>query len=367
MTSNMEKLVKSVNGQINLLRPYTVENDKSNTAYVDMAMGIKANGKVDYKAFKLNDVAKYYPIIQNATALPAESWKALDTAVMGYASNYKTAFKDVESAGLTKSLDKYVKLFVSDKIGSTGDAVKDMDGLSNRRVDTPVFTQDALPLWVTHKDFEISWRDVGSFGLGNYGASLGIEWDETMMQEGVDKIEDMNEYTIFNGYSVPYASNQVYGYCNFTSRNQETLTYDWSSATAAEIYADVKAMWNNTFTDNKQPHADGFLYVYSSVYDRFAEYVDTTYYTKTLRQLCLDLEGLNDIKITDQLPSAKDAVMVRMDAKSVRIIQGTPGIVPVMWYDNPSMQNKLTLLSIQEPQLRADARGYTSITHGNKA
>lgn len=348
--------------QYGYLRPYTTEADGHKTAYVTYRM---ANGKE--KAFKLNDVARYYPFMRNATALPLESWKALDLAVMGYAPNYKTAFEDVKSAGLIKTVNEYKKLFVSNKIGATGVAVKDMDGVSNRKTDTPVFTQDAVPLWVTHKDFEISWRDIGAFGSANYDlASLGIEWDETMMQEGVDKIGDLNEYTIFNGYSVPYANNQVYGYCNFTGRNQETLTYDWSSATAAEIYVDVKAMWNNSFTDNKQPHADGILYVYSSVYDRFAEYVDTTYYTKTLRQLCLDLEGLNDIKISDQLPSAKDAVMVRMDAKSVRIVQGTPGIVPVMWYDNPSMQNKLTLLSIQEPQLRADARGYTSITHGNK-
>jgi hypothetical protein len=125
-------------------------------------------------------------------------------------------------------------------------------------------------------------------------------------------------------------------------------------------------MWVDTFMDNFQPFDKAILYVHPTVADRFVDDYNS-YYSKTLRQRILELPGIVDIKVSSYLPTYKNAVLVRMDAKSVRIIQGTNGIVPVMWYDNAGMMDKLTLLSIQEPQLRDDAEGYTSITHGHKA
>ena len=354
MRMNAEKALLNVGGDINMMRPYTLKKDNHAKTYVNFAG-------------KPVEIGSVLPQYQNVTGLPIDSWKEIDKAVMGYQKGYKTAFNDVLNAGLTKDISMYSKLFSSQKLGSTGNATVDMDGVSNRDVDSPTFDNDTIPMYIVHKDFEISWRNKPLFGTDVYGkGSLGIEWDDTMMSEGIDKIEKKHENIIFNGYSQPYNSSYIYGYCNFTNRNQVDLTYDWtnSSTTAANIYDDVKEMWKDCFSENKQQYTDGILYVRPSAFVRFNEYVDD-YYTKTLRDLVLELEGVEAVKVTDELPSDQDAVMVRMDSRSVRIIRGTPNIIPVMQYEDNSRMHKLSLLSIRNPQLRVDAEGYTSITHGN--
>ncbi len=352
----MDRLIKNTGGHIGVLRPYKAADGKD---YV----------QINDRAVPMQNAATYFPFLRNVTALPLESWKALDKAVADYAKNYKSGFQDVIDNGLVHRVSEYSKLFSSQKIGSTADAVKDMDGVANRKVDSQTFDVDSVPLFVTHKDFEISWRDKGAFGASPYdGSGLAIDWDSTMIAEGVDKINDLNEKTLFQGYSVPYASNYVYGYTNKTGRNEVSLAYDWldSGTDPSEIFIDVLDMYYAATAENKQPMSKLYLYIDSSVQFRFQEDYKS-YSDRTLYNRVMALEGMEAIRVTDQLPSYKQAVMVRMDVRSVRIIQGTPGIIPVMWFDNMSMQDNLKLLSIQEPQLRVDAEGYTSITHGTKA
>lgn len=357
MNSNV---LNAIGDQLGYLRPYTKASENHAKTYVKVNYG---NG---YREIEAKNTG--LPFLQNVTGLPTDSWKAIDDDVLKAIDDaYCPAWNDVVSRGLTKSVSEYSKLFTSRKMGDTEDAVKDMDGVSNRKADTATFDVDTLPLFVTHKDFEISWRNKGAFGAGVYDkGSIGIDWDSSMMEEGIKNIMRMNENVLFNGWDVPYGGSYVYGYQDFTSRNQTSLTYDWSSSstTSAQILADVKEMWQDATIDSFQPMSGFILYVHPSAYGRFVDdYTD--YYVKTLRDRVLDLPGIEDIKISSYLDSVNDAVLVRMDSASVRVIQGTNGIVPVMWYDNAGMMDKLTLLSIQEPQLRADANGYTSVTHGN--
>lgn len=359
MRMNAEKFMQNTGGQVGLLRPYTKAADKHEVTYVAVS-----NGYGGFTEVKASDIG--FPFLKNATGLPVDAWKAMDKEVMGYQDNYRSAFRDVINAGLVKDVSKFDKLFYSQKLGAGAGAVKDMDGVSNRKVSEQTFDVDTLPLFVTHADYSISWRDKGNWGSLPYASGgLGIDWDSSKMEEGVRQIERKNEEIIFDGYSVPYAGNYVYGYTNFSDRNQTTLTYTWSTATAAQVYADVKDMWEDCFIDNFQPFDNGVLYVAPADYPIFVDDYNS-YMGKTLAQRVLELKGIERIEVSSYL-SAGDAVLVRLDGMSTRIIRGTQGIVPVMWFDDSSRMDNLTLMSIQEPQLRADAQGYTSITHGNKA
>lgn len=354
MRNNAQKLFDNVGYDYRMLRPYTLKEDGYKNTFVDIG-GTRVNAK---------DTG--IPFLMNATGLPVESWKAIDDEVMGYQTNYRSAFNDVKNAGLTKQVSEYSLTFTSQKMGGTEDAVRDMDGLANRSVDSPNFDVDVLPMFVTHKDFEISWRKKGAFGANVYDkGGLGISWDSSMIEEGIDKIERMHEKVIFEGWSIPYGGNYVYGYTNFAERNQVDLSYDWaaSTTTSAQIFADFKSLWEECTINNFQPMDKIKVYIHPSVAERFVDdYKDN--YAKTLKARCMELEGIESISVSSYVPSAQDVVMVRMASSSVRIIQGTPNIVPVMWYDNAGMMDKLTLMSIQEPQLRADLDGNTSITHG---
>ena len=340
MTSNV---LKMVGGQLGLLRPYTKASENHANTYVQYG-----NSQDGY--FEVNVKDTGIPFLQNVTGLPQDSWKEIDDSVLKEVNDkYMAGWGDVISNGLTKSVSEFTKLFYSQKMSDTEEAVKDMDGVSKRKVDAPVFDVDTLPLFVTHADFEISWRDKGAFGANVYGkGSLGINWDSSMMEEGVKQINRLNEKTLFQGYDVPYGGAYVYGYTDFPSRNQVDLDYDWSSSstTSANIYADVKKMWKESTIENFQPVSGLIMYIHPDVADRMNDDYNENY-PKSLRARLLELEGLEDIKVSSYLPTKNDVVMVRMDSASVRIIQGTAGILPVMWYDNASMQDKLTLLSIQ--------------------
>lgn len=361
MVKNMEKLIQNINGQIGLLRPWTSPADGYKETYVTL---LNKNGV--YQEYKLKDLN--LPFAKNVTGLPIESWTAIDQQVMDYAKDGAEGWNDVVNAGLIHDVSVYSKKFTSQKIGGTEDAVKDMDGVSNRKVDARTFDVDSIPLWVTHKDFEISWRDRGAYGRLPYdGGNLGIEWDSSAMAEGVYRINQLNEYTLFNGYSVPYDGSYVYGYQNFGGRNQCSLTYDWldSGTDAGEVFDDILSMYEDCVIDNIQPNSRLHFYFHTAVQKLFMDDYNA-YRDGTLYERVMKLAGVEKISFTSQLSSYKNAILVRMDPRSVRIVRGTPGIIPVMWYDNAGFMDKLTLLSIQEPQLRQDAEGYTSITHGLK-
>ena len=358
---NAQRLIENVNGQYGLYRPFT-KPETGDTVWVTLTNA--AGNPVDVKR---DDYASGF--LKNVTALPLDSYKALDKAIMGCNQEYETAFDDVLSYGLTVGISKFDKTFTSRKIGETEDAVVDMDGIANRKVDTPTFDVDTLPNFVIHKDFEIGWRDKGSFGSLPYASGdTGIEWDKSMLEEGVRRIKNKHEDMIFDGHAVPYAGSYIYGYCNFGERNTVSLTYEWgvTGTTAAQVFIDILAMREACFTDNFVPYNRGILYIHPDCEFQFSrDYSDS--YGKTLLERVLAISGIDAVKVSSKVPAAKQCVLVRMESNSVRIVQGTKGIVPIMWQTEGGQMDRMSLISIQNPQMRADVDGQTSITHGTKA
>ena len=363
---NIQKAIENVNGQYGLYRPYTKPNAKGE--YVDPTVYITLTNSAGMPVeVKRDDYASGF--LKNVTALPLDSYKALDKAILGANQEYETAFDDVLSYGLTVGISKFDKTFTSRKVGDTEDAVVDMDGISNRKADTPTFDVDTLPNFVVSKYFEIGWRDKGSFGTLPYASvDTGIEWDKSMLEEGVRKIKNKHEDIMFDGHAVPYAGSYIYGYCNFGSRNEQALTYDWSliATTAAEVFTDVELMRTACFIDNHVPLNRGILYIHPDVEFQFGrDYKAAS--ERTLLERVLALSGIDAVRVSSKVPAAKQCVLVRMESSSVRIVQGTKGIIPIMWQTEGGQMDRMSLISIQNPQMRADINGLTSITHGTKA
>jgi len=358
---NAQQLIENVNGQFGYYRPYT-KPETGDTVWITLtnAAGYPVEVKRD-------DYAS--GPLKNVTALPLDSYKALDKAILGASQEYESAFDDVLKNGLTVDISKFAKTFTSRKVGDTEDAVVDMDGISKRAVSTPVHDVDTLPNFVISKHFEISWRDKGSFGSLPYqDGDTGIEWDKSMLEEGVRRIKNKQEDIIFDGWATPYAGSYIYGYCNFGSRNTVSLGYDWSSTstTTAQVFSDVLKLRKAAFIDNYVPLNKGNLYIHPDAEFQFSkDYSDN--YGKTLRERVLALSGIDDIKVSSKVPAAKQVVLVRMESNSVRIVQGTKGIMPIMWQTEGGQMDRMSLISIQNPQMRADINGRTSITHGTKA
>jgi len=72
MNRNMDKFIQNINGDYNLLRPYTSPKDGHKETYVTLK---NANGVPT--AYKLKDLN--LPFAKNVTGLPVDSWKAIDT------------------------------------------------------------------------------------------------------------------------------------------------------------------------------------------------------------------------------------------------------------------------------------------------
>ncbi len=86
----------------------------------------------------------------------------------------------------------------------------------------------------------------------------------------------------------------------------------------------------------------------------------TAGYPKSIRQRCMEIEGIEAIRVADRLPDDK-VVMVEMDTSTVRLINGFAPTV-LQWEGMGGLVNHFKVMMIQVPQIRADQAGNSGLT-----
>jgi hypothetical protein len=267
-----------------------------------------------------------------------------------------------------------------------GEALVDMDGLTEGRTDTPLFRLQGTPLPITHSDFYFSSRKLAQ--SRNTGTPLDTAQGEAAGRRVAEMIEKtlIGTVTGFRADEGPYASgygygtggatgaagtryNQVYGYTNYPDRLTKTdLTTPTGSNPSATV-ADVIAM--------RQQLIDGrfygpFMLYHSTDWD---EYMDQDYFalattgmaapTQTLRERLKKIDGIQDVRRLDFLPSSSNPftlIMVQMTADVCQAINGMD-ITTVQWESVGGMRLNFKVMCIQVPRLRSDYYGRCGILH----
>jgi hypothetical protein len=251
-----------------------------------------------------------------------------------------------------------------------GEAVVDMDGLTDGRTDAPLFQLQGLPLPITHCDFWFSSRRLA------VSRNTGTPLDATMPEAAGRRIAETIEQTLIGtvtgvtyggGSNAPSygRTSQVFGYTNFTSRLTKTgLTIPTGSnatTTISQVLAARDQLYSNNFFGP-------FMVYHSNDWD---QYMDNDYVTsggnnpnQTLRQRIRAIDGIVDCRRLDfWTPSSSfQLLLVQMTADVARAVVGMD-ITTVQWETKGGMQVNFKVMCIMVPQLRATFAGNCGILH----
>lgn len=388
--------LETVNFDPGLLRPYF---DERGQKCVTINRGMVFNsrtGRMERRRenVRISDLraAGIESPVFNATALRKEEWIQLDTVVLRAARHRLKAWADLAEANSFGGFNGMSKMILEhETMSDPGEAIVDMDGLTDGRGDAPQFQLQGLPLPITHSDFWFSSRKLA------ISRNTGTPLDTTMGEAAGRRVAEMIEKTtigvttgiIYGGNSTQVGgygrTSQVYGYTNFPARLTKTNLNAPTAGgyTPSKTLADVLAMKDVLFANK---FYGPFMLYHSNDWD---QYMDTDYIltggnvaTQTLRQRLKAIEGISDVRRLDflfgtqpasttgnQFATQVDAtlkpftlLMVQMTSDVARAVNGMD-ITTVQWEGKGGMQLNFKVLCIQVPQLRADFYNNCGILH----
>lgn len=349
-----------------LLRPYL---DSAGRKCVTINTGrTDHNGKPLLEKKLVSDLLNqgFTSPVFNATSLRKDEWIRLDDVVIKAARQRLRAWADLSAANTYGGFNGMSKTILEhEAMSDPGEAVVDMDGLTEGRTDAPKFQLQGLPLPITHSDFWFSARRLA------VSRNTGTPLDTTMAEAAGRRVAEMIEKTLIGvetgiayGTSTNYGqTSQVYGYTNFPQRTTKTDLNTPTGSNPEAVMADVIEMRELLYTDG---FYGPFMLYHSTGYDR---YLDDDYFrtggtsaNQTLRQRIEGIDGIAGVRRLDYLTSGYVMIMVQMTSDVARAVNGMD-ITTVQWESVGGMRLNFKVMAIQVPQLRADFSGNCGIVH----
>jgi len=316
----------------------------------------------------------YSPVF-NATTLVRDQWKLIDQVVGKESRKRLSAWADLAAANTFGGFNGMSKTILeTDAMSDSGEAMVDMDGLTEGRNDSPLYARNGLPLCITHSDFYIGRRELEVSRTSGTPLDLAkAEHAGRVVAETVEKTVIGVETGLTYGDSTDYArTSQVYGYTNHPSRNTKT---DLTAPTAVGWTPETTL--NEVLTMRQLLYADNFtgpyvLYV-SSDWD---QYLDGDYYakatsgmvapTQTLRQRLEQVNNITAVKTLDFFTDTFSMVMIQMTSDVARAVLGMD-ITTLQWESVGGMRINFKVMCIMVPQVRSTYSGKCGICHGSTA
>lgn len=340
--------------------------------------------------------------VMNATSLRKEEWITLDRQILKAARYRLRAWADLAAANSYGGFNGMSKMILEHEMMSdAGEAIVDMEGVTEGRTDSPLSQLQGLPLPITHSDFFFTARRLAisrnsSTPLDTtMGEMAGRRCAETVEKTTIG-IQTGTTYGGTGPYSagsgLNYANvSQVYGYTNFPQRLTNTAfhkptTVGWVPATTLkDVLAARDQLRLNKFF--------GPYMIYTS--NDWDQYLDNDYIltggnvaTQTLRERLRDIEDIADVRRLDFLfasappaggagysgvppqPGGENLVatfpftmlFVQMTPDVARAVNGMD-ITTLQWETVGGMKINFKVMCIQVPQLRHDFYNNCGILH----
>lgn len=296
--------------------------------------------------------------LRTLSVLRYDEWKEYDKAVVSLARGRFTMVKDLLGAGLRYSLANPLATMqiIWDRIGTFDDAQIDMTGEAADIRDRLEYAQDSLPVPIIHKGFRVNIRHL--MASRNYGQGI----DVTHAQEATIKVVEMIEKLFLIGnFSAGSAAGRVYGVTTYPYRNTGSLTAAWTSATAAQIFADVNAMVATL--ESKNMFGPYGLYIPANYAQVLRKDYDTDAGTisRSIAKRLMDIEGLQYIKTNQFLP-ANTVVLIQLSPNVIEVIDGIQPRV-IEWSTEGGMVSLFKVMAIMLPRIKRDGLDQCGIAH----
>lgn len=308
----------------------------------------------------------------NSMALRKDQWIRLDQTVLKAARRRLRAWADLASANTYGGFNGMARTVLEhETMSDPGEAIMDMDGLTQGRGDSPRFQLEGLPLPITHSDFYFSSRRLAT------ARNMGTPLDTTMAEAAGRRVAEMIEKVTIGvttgpafGDSTNYGRTaKVYGYTNFPDRIDATGTLTTPTGSNPQDTVDDVLRLRDLLYDARY-YGPYMLYT-SKDWDR---YLDNDYFVletsgatapaRTLRSRLREIEGIQDVRRLDFLTGTFNMVMVQMTEDVARAVNGMD-ITTVQWESQGGLRLNFKVMAIHVPQLRADFEGRCGIVHAS--
>jgi hypothetical protein len=358
-----------------LLRPFIDSKGRhcvliSNGRYKEGPGGVMVPETKKYLVSDLQARGIHSPVF-NAMSLTKEAWQELDRAVVRATRQRLRAWTDLAASSTRGGFNAMSKMTLEyQSMTDPGEAVVDMDGITDARMDRPLFNLRSIPLPITHSDFWFSEREIA------VSRNSGVPLDSTMAEAAGRRVAEMIEKTVIgvetgvtygtvtSGPGTHTGTSTVYGYTNFPYRVTKTDVTTPTGTNPDAIMTDVLEMVETMQTN-------GFFGPYilytSTGYSRYLsdDYFRTgsTSAVRSVRQRLLEIEGIQDIRRLDYLTTGFRLILVQMDPEVAQAIDGM-GLQTVMWQTVGGLRTNFKVMAIQLPLLKTPYNGVAGIIDG---
>jgi len=306
----------------------------------------------------------------NANLLTKEAWVMLDNTVLEAARSRLRAWSDLRAANTYGGFDGMANPILEfERATDVGEAIEDMDGMTEGRSFTPKFDLQGMPLPITHSDFFLSSRFLAV--SKNKGTPMDTTRAEMAGRRIGERIENVTIGTqatsvLGEGAGTRYTyanASKVYGYMTHPDR----ITVGSLSAPTGSNGETVLTNWLAIREQMYQNKFFGPYIVYTST--DWDQKLDNLFSTTepsagTLRKRLMEIEDIQDIRRLDFLTSASyphTTIWVQMNPETARAVNGME-ITTVQWPSMGGMRLNFKVMCIQVPQIRSRFTGPNTTT-----
>ncbi len=324
-----------------------------------------------FGVYELQQRGINHPVWNTGATLTRDAWIEIDRVVLRAVRQPMRAWADLmasSSRGGFNAMGRYTLEYQT--MNDVGEAVVDMDALSDSRNDRPLFDVKSIPLPITHADFWFSERELAV--SRNSEAAL----DTTMTEMSGRRVGEVVERTTIGtetgmtfgtrstGPFPHTGTSTVYGYTNFPYRITKTDLHSPSASSPEQVVEDILEMLDLMNTNG---YYGPFILYHSTGYSRFFrdDYFRTggTSAVRTLRERLGQIEDITDIRRLNFLTSGYQLILAQMDPMVAQAINGME-VTTVQWDSQGGLRHNFKIMCIQVPLLRAPYNGVTGIVHG---
>ena len=306
------------------------------------------------------------PMVCNATTLRKDQWIKLDAVVIKAARQRLRAWSDLRAANTFGGFDGMATpILEHETMSDPGEAMMDMDGMTEGRNFAPQFQLEGLPLPITHSDFFLSSRFLAA------SRTKGTPQDTIRAELAGRRVAELIEQvtigtvagTVYGDQGTNYSNaSKVYGYTTHPDRNTgSSTTPDGTNGPA--ILTNFLSFRDALYLDRFY----GPFMVYTS--DGYDQYLDNLFATAepsagTLRKRLLEVDGIIDIRRLDYLTTDYQTLWVQQTPDVARAINGME-ITTLQWDSMGGMRLNFKVMGIQVPQLRSDYNERMGLLHSS--
>lgn len=306
--------------------------------------------------------------VNNASPLEKQQWILLDKLIVPVARQRLRAWADLSAASPYGGFDGMAHTILEHQTtNDPGEALVDMDGLSEGRNARRVWQTEGMPLPITHASFSYNKRELAV--ANNKGRRLQTQDAEAALRRVMEKIESTLIGTatgMIYGDTTDYTSargSRVWGYTNYPDRATGTLTTPTGSnpeATVDDVLEMRDALYDNFY------YGPYVLYT-SKNWDRW---LDNDYArlggnnaNQTLRGRIKAIDGIQDVRRLDFFTgTAYQMVLVQMTPDVAQAVNGMD-ITAIQWETVGGMQVHFKWMAIQAPRIFSDQSNNCGVAH----